>query len=52
MLPAHDYAAYIWPAYGLSAGMFLLMSVAAIAHARHWKRRADALAKPAGADDE
>jgi heme exporter protein D len=52
MHPAHDYAAYIWPAYGLSGGMFLLMSIAAIVHARHWKRRAEALARPAGGDHE
>ena len=39
------YAAYIWPAYGLTAVVFAALIVGALGHARKWKRRAE---EPAG----
>jgi heme exporter protein CcmD len=40
-----DYAAYIWPAYILSAAVLGGLVVASILHARRWKRRAEELAR-------
>jgi heme exporter protein D len=36
-----SYAAYIWPAYGVSALMFLVLIVSSLAHARRWKKKAE-----------
>jgi heme exporter protein D len=44
MHPAHDYAVYIWPAYGLTALVFAILIGASLAHARRWKARAEELA--------
>ena len=37
-----SYAAYIWPAYGVTALMFLVLIVSSLAHARRWKKKAEA----------
>ena len=39
------YAAYIWPAYGLTAVVFAALIVGALGHARKWKRRAEELGR-------
>ena len=39
------YAFFIWTAYGITAGVFVLMIVGSLAHARRWKARAEALAR-------
>lgn len=39
-LDAGKYAAYVWPAYGISALVFLGLIAAALVYARHWRRRA------------
>jgi heme exporter protein D len=44
MPPTHDYAAYIWPAYGLTALVFVILIASSLAHARRWRRRAEELA--------
>ncbi len=35
------YAAYIWPAYGITALVFTVLIASALAHARRWRRRAE-----------
>jgi len=47
MPPAHDYSAYIWPAYGLTALVFAAMIGASLAHARRWRRLAQTRAAQA-----
>jgi heme exporter protein D len=42
---AGKYAAYIWPAYGVTIAVFAVLIVGAIAHARRWKKRAEALSR-------
>ena len=37
------YAAYIWPAYGLTAAVFAGLVASTISHARKWRRRAEEL---------
>jgi heme exporter protein D len=44
MPPAHDYAAYIWPAYGLTVLVFAVLIVSSLTHARRWRKRAEELA--------
>ena len=34
------YAAYVWPAYGAVAVVFLWMVIDSLARARRWKRKA------------
>ena len=40
---AGRYAAFVWPAYGLTALVFGVMIVASLNHARRWKARCQAL---------
>ena len=40
-LHAGKYAAYIWPAYGITALVFAVLIVGALLHARRWRRKAD-----------
>ncbi|HEX2801280.1 MAG TPA: heme exporter protein CcmD [Phenylobacterium sp.] len=40
---AGKYAAFVWPAYGLTALVFVILVVSALGHSRHWRRRAEAL---------
>lgn len=42
-LSAGRYAAYIWPAYAVTAAGFLWMIVDTLARARRWRRRAEEL---------
>ena len=44
-MPQHDYAAYIWPAYAISALVLGGLALASILHARRWKKRAEKLGK-------
>jgi heme exporter protein D len=39
------YAAYLWPAYGLTAIVFAALIVSALAHARRWRRKAEELGR-------
>jgi heme exporter protein D len=40
---AGKYAAFVWPAYAITALMFLALIVGALNHARRWRRRAEEL---------
>jgi len=42
-LDAGRYAAFVWPAYGITALVFAVLVVGALTHARRWRRRAEAL---------
>ncbi|MDB5467377.1 MAG: ccmD [Phenylobacterium sp.] len=42
---AGKYAAFVWPAYGITALVFGLLIVGALSHARRWRRRAEELAR-------
>lgn len=37
------YAAYVWPAYAITALVFAVLIVGALNHARRWRRRAEEL---------
>lgn len=37
------YAVFVWTAYGLSAGVFAVLTVSSILHARRWKARFESL---------
>lgn len=41
------YAAYIWPAYAITALVFAGLIVGSLRLASHWKRRAEALGRQA-----
>ncbi len=45
---AGRYAAFIWPAYGISALAFAWMIVDSLVRARRWRRAAEALEKARG----
>ena len=47
-MPQHDYSAYIWPAYGLTALIWVVFIAASLAGARRWKKRAAELSGPDG----
>ena len=40
-LDASPYAAFVWPAFALTALVFGWMVLSSLAHARRWKRRAE-----------
>jgi heme exporter protein D len=42
-LDAGRYAAFLWPAFGISALVIGAMVATSLAHARRWRRRAQAL---------
>jgi heme exporter protein CcmD len=44
-MPHGNYAAYIWPAYVLSALVLGGLAVASVLHARRWKKRAEDLGR-------
>jgi len=44
-LSAGKYAAYIWPAYGVTILVFAVLIGGALAHARRWKKRAEELTR-------
>lgn len=37
------YAAFIWPAYGVTALAFAVLIVSSLLHARRWRKRAEEL---------
>ncbi|WP_394762126.1 heme exporter protein CcmD [Phenylobacterium sp.] len=39
------YAAYIWPAYAITAAVFGFLIVGALMHARRWRKRAEELSR-------
>jgi heme exporter protein D len=39
-LSTGKYAAYIWPAYAITALVFIVLVAGALGHARRWKKRA------------
>jgi heme exporter protein D len=42
-LHAGPYAAYIWPAYAITAMVFVGLIASSLRHARRWRRRAEEL---------
>lgn len=42
-LDAGKYAAFVWPAYGITLVVFLGMIVASLAFSRRWRRRVEEL---------
>ena len=38
---AGAYAAYVWPAYGVSALVLLALAIDSLLRARRWRRRAE-----------
>ena len=44
-LDVGKYAAYIWPAYAITALVFVVLIAGSLAHARRWKKRAEELAR-------
>ena len=47
-LDAGKYAAFIWPAYGVTALGFIGMIAATLLRARRWRREAERLEKARG----
>jgi heme exporter protein D len=47
-LSAGKYAAFVWPAYGVSLAGFAWMIVDTLARARRWRRRAERLEREEG----
>ena len=45
ILDVGKYAAYIWPAYGLTVVVFGVLIVGALGHARRWRKRAEELTR-------
>jgi heme exporter protein D len=39
------YAAFLWPAYGLTALVFIGMIAASLNHARIWRKKAESFTK-------
>jgi heme exporter protein D len=44
-LDVGKYAAFIWPAYAITAIVFAALIAGALSHARHWKKRAEELSR-------
>ena len=44
-LDAGKYALFVWPAFGLTAVVFVAMIASSLAHARRWRRRAEAVTR-------
>jgi heme exporter protein D len=42
---AIPYAAYIWPAFAITAVVFAGLIVSSLSHARRWKKRAEELGR-------
>lgn len=38
---AGKYAPYVWPAFAVTAAVFVWMVASSLAHARRWRRRAE-----------
>lgn len=48
-LDAGAYAAFVWPAFAITALVFALMVGSSLNHARHWRARTEALRQTAEA---
>ncbi|MDO8902623.1 MAG: heme exporter protein CcmD [Phenylobacterium sp.] len=48
-LDASPYGAFVWPAFAITALVFIGMIAGALAHARHWRARTEALRQTAEA---
>lgn len=48
---AGKYAAFVWPAYGLTAIVFAVLIADTLARARRWRRAAERGESEAGRDD-
>ena len=46
---AGKYGIYVWPAYGLSAAVFVAMIWASLSFSHRWRKKAEALAAAAKA---
>lgn len=44
---ASPYGAYVWPAFAITALVFIGMIVSGLSHARHWRARTEALRQAA-----
>ena len=44
-LDTGKYAFFVWSAYAITALVFAILIVGALAHARRWRRRAEQLAR-------
>jgi heme exporter protein D len=44
-LDTGKYAAFVWPAFGVTALVFAVMIVSSLNHARRWKKRAEELSR-------
>ncbi|MEO8114706.1 MAG: heme exporter protein CcmD [Phenylobacterium sp.] len=44
-LDAGKYAAFVWPAYAITAMVWGFLIAASLAHARRWKAKAEALGR-------
>jgi heme exporter protein D len=42
-LDAGKYAAYVWPAYAITALVFIILIATSLSHTRRWRRRAEEL---------
>ena len=45
ILSVGKYAAYIWPAYGLTVLVFTILIAGALGHSRKWRKRAEELGR-------
>ena len=45
-LDAGKYAAYVWPAFAVTALVFAWMIVSSLAHARRWRRKLEERREP------
>ena len=48
---AGKYAAFVWPAYGLTATVFALLIADTLARARRWRRAVERSEREAGGDE-
>ena len=44
-LETGKYAFFVWSAYGITAGVFLILIAASLNHARRWRKRAEELTR-------
>ena len=44
-MPGHDYSAYIWPAYALTALVWAVLIGASLVQSARWRKRAEARSK-------
>lgn len=44
-LETGKYAAFVWPAYAVTALVFIVLIAGSLAHARRWRKKAEELAR-------